>query len=94
MALYTADAKNDADAENTSGNVSPAPAFQTQAVSFLPRLHLVTLTSFADPLSLPLCQCPEHSPVLSHSVVYSPELFPQQPHAHCHAYCMLDMRYS
>ena len=38
MALYTADAEKRADAENTSGNVSPAPAFQTQAVSLLPRL--------------------------------------------------------
>ncbi len=53
MALHTADAQNNADAENTSGNVSPAPAFQTQAVSLLPHLHLVTLTSFADPLKLP-----------------------------------------
>ncbi|DBA72212.1 TPA: hypothetical protein ACH3X2_010607 [Trebouxia sp. C0005] len=32
MALYTADTENDADTENTSGNVSPAPAFQTQAM--------------------------------------------------------------
>jgi len=53
MAFHTADAQNNADAENTCGNVSPAPAFQTQVVSFLLRLHLVILTSFADPLSLP-----------------------------------------
>ena len=53
MALYTADAQNNADAENTSGNVSPAPAFQTQAVSLLPHSDLVTPTSLANPLTLP-----------------------------------------
>ena len=37
-----------ADGENTSGNISPAPAFQTQAVSLPAHIAIAALVCFLD----------------------------------------------